>query len=291
MTARVIRRLARQPITFAALAVLLALFVVGALAPTIAPTGWNDIDLSLRWQNHPPTIVGWTHLVGTDNIGRSVLIRTLWGLHYTELSALLGAALATLLGLAIGGVAGIRGGWLDTVLMRLADLATTFPVIVVMIVVFVFFEPLTVTKATLIFAFYLWAIVARVVRARFVALGSEQFVDAARALGASDTRIFFRHLLPNAAGTVAVVASSLVGLIILVEATAEFFGFGISSLIRPTLGNLIAESTSTGIGPSNQLGLGWWVWVTPATVLVVILLCVNLVGDGLAEALDPRSRR
>jgi peptide/nickel transport system permease protein len=288
MRAGVIRRLARQPLTVAAFAALVVLFVVGALAPVLVPEGWNNLNLAARWQNHPPTTAGWTHLLGTDNIGRDVLVRTLWGLHYTEVSALLGALLATLLGLAIGGIAGLRGGWLDSMLMRLADLATTFPVIIVMIVFFFFFEPLTVTKATLIFAFYLWAIVARVVRSRFVTLGGEEFVEAARALGASDARIFFRHLLPNSAGAIVVAGSSLVGLIILVEATAEFFGFGISSLIRPTLGNLIADTTSTGIGPDNQLGLGWWVWVTPATVLVVILLCVNLLGDGLADALDPR---
>jgi peptide/nickel transport system permease protein len=160
-----------------------------------------------------------------------------------------------------------------------------------MIIVFFFLEPLTVAKATLILGLYLSAFVARTVRARFLSLGKEEFVEAARALGASNARILTRHLLPNAAGTLVVAATAMVGQIVLVEATAEFFGFGISSLLRPTLGNLVAEAASTGIGANNQLGLGWWVWATPATLLVAILVCVNLVGDGLTEALDPRTRR
>jgi peptide/nickel transport system permease protein len=283
------RRLARQPVTLASLAVLICLFALGGLAHEIAPNGWNEIDLAARWQNHAPTLAGWTHLFGTDNIGRDILVRTLWGLHYTEISALLGALLATLVGLLVGGIAGLYGGWVDTSLMRAADLATTFPVIVVMIVVFFFLEPLTVAKATLVFTLYLWAFVARAVRARFSWLRNEEFVEAARALGASDARIFFRHLLPNAAATVVVAGTSLVGQIILVEATVEFFGFGVASLLRPTLGNLIADATSTGIGGNNQLGLGWWVWAPAAALLVLILVCVNLVGDGLAEALDPHS--
>jgi len=121
--------------------------------------------------------------------------------------------------------------------------------------------------------------------------GADEFVQAARALGVSDRRIFFRHLLPNATGTVIVAATSLVGQIVLVEATIEFFGFGVASLVRPTLGNLIAESTSSGIGRYNVLGLGWWVWTAPAAVLVAILVCTNLVGDGLDAALNPRRPR
>ena len=285
-----LRRVVSQPVTVAALVVLAAIFTAGALANRIVPQRWNDLNLSAQWQNHPPT-ASWPHLMGTDNIGRDVLVRTIWGLHYTETSALLGALLATVAGLCIGALAAFYGGWLDAALMRLADLAATFPVIVVMIIVFFFLEPLTVAKTTLILGLYLSSFVARTVRASFLSLGKEEFVEAARALGASNARILARHLLPNAAGTLVVAATAMVGQIVLVEATAEFFGFGISSLLRPTLGNLVAEAASTGIGANNQLGLGWWVWATPATLLVAILVCVNLVGDGLTEALDPRTHR
>jgi peptide/nickel transport system permease protein len=284
---RALRRLAGQPVTLAALTLLLGVFVFGALAHELAPRGWNAIDLSARWRNHPPTFAG-GHLLGTDNIGRDTLVRTLWGLHYTEQTALLGALVAAVLGVAAGSLAGLYGGWLDLVLMRFADLVTAIPVIVLMMIAFVFLEPVTIWEATLVFAGYMWTFVARVVRARIASLAPEEFVQAARALGASDARILSRHLLPNAAGAVIVAATALVGQIVLVEATIEFFGFGVNSLIRPTLGNLISETTSSGIGVYNVLNLGWWVWTPPAVVLVVVLACTNLVGDGLDEALNPR---
>jgi ABC-type dipeptide/oligopeptide/nickel transport system permease subunit len=283
-------RVARQPVTLAALVVIVGLFVAGAFAHELAPQGWNDINLDQRWNNHPPTFAG-GHLFGTDNIGRDVLVRTLWGLHYTEQTALVGALIATVLGVAAGGLAGLYGGRLDTLLMRFADLVTGVPVIVLMIVAFVYLQPVTVWEATFVFAFSMWAFVARVVRARIASLVVEQFVQAAQSLGATDRRIFFRHLLPNAAGTLVVAVTSLVGQIILIEASTEFFGFGVASLIRPTLGNLIAEAASFGFGTASFFNLGWWVWTAPAALLVILLVCINLVGDGLDLALNPRTRR
>ncbi|MHB8470116.1 MAG: ABC transporter permease [Gaiellaceae bacterium] len=285
-----LRRLARQPVTLASLTLLAGLFIVGGLAHQLAPQGWNDIYLAARWQNHPPTLAS-GNVFGTDNIGRSVLVRTLWGLHYSEQVALVGALMATLLGIAAGGLAGFYGGWLDALLMRIADLVTGFPVIVLMLAAFVYFEPVTVWKATLVFTFSMWTFVARVARARIGSLAPEEFIQAARALGATDRRLFFRHLLPNAAGALIVTVTSLIGQIILIEATTEFFGFGVNSLVRPTLGNLIAETTSSGIGAYNFLALGWWVWAGPASLLVLILICVNLTGDGLDTALNPTSGR
>ena len=285
------RRLLRQPLTLTALVVLIAIFVAGALAHHIAPGGWNNLYLDAASQNQGPTLHPWHRLLGTDHLGRSVLDRTIWGLHFSETAAIYGAVIATFLGVVIGAVAGMFGGVFDNVLMRFADFATTFPVIVTIIVAFSYFSPITVTKATLVFAFYLWAFVARVVLTRIRSIEAEPFVEAARALGASDLRLLLRHLLPNAAGSIIVATTSLVGQIVLVEATAEFFGFGVNSLVRPTLGNLIAEATQSGIGRFNVLSLGWWTWTTPAIVLVLLLVSVNLLGDGLAAALDPRAQR
>jgi peptide/nickel transport system permease protein len=273
-----------------ALLVLVALYVLGALAHQVAPGGWNDLYLGAQWQNHPPTLGhGWLRLLGTDNIGRSSIERTIWGLHYSETAALLGALIAAAIGILVGSLAAVYGGVVDAVIMRFADFATTFPVLITMIAAFAYLQPISVTKATLVFAFYLWAFVARVVRTHVRILGTEQFAEAARALGASELRVLVRHLLPNAAGAIIVATTSLVGQIVLVEATAEFFGFGVNSLVRPTLGNLIAESAQSGIGKFNFLSLGWWTWATPALALLLLLVSVNLVGDGLARALDARS--
>jgi peptide/nickel transport system permease protein len=129
---------------------------------------------------------------------------------------------------------------------------------------------------------------ARVVRAEISSLREREFVQAELSLGASDGRIFFRHLLPNASGTIIIAATSLLGLVFVLEATLEFFRIGVPSDLYPTLGNLIGD------GQANvfDLGQGWWTWAGPAAVLMLILVCVNLLGDGLADALRPaRSRR
>jgi ABC-type dipeptide/oligopeptide/nickel transport system permease subunit len=286
------RRFSRQPVAVCALLLLVALYVVGMLPHQFAPGGWNNIYYSATWQNHPPTLGhGWLRWLGTDNIGRSSLERTIWGLHYTEITAFFGALIAAVVGIVMGSLAGIYGGLLDAVIMRFADFATTFPVLVTMIIAFLYLEPVTVMKATLVFAFYLWAFVARVVRTRIRTIEAEPYVEAARALGASNTRLLVRHLLPNAAGSIIVAATSLVGQIVLIESLAEFFGYGVNSLVRPTLGNLIADATQSGIGRYNFLALGWWTWVTPSIALVLLLVAVNLLGDGLANALDPRAQR
>jgi ABC-type dipeptide/oligopeptide/nickel transport system permease subunit len=288
-------RLVRQPVTMTAFGLLVAILLVGALAPVIAPHGWNMIDLSSRWRNHGPTLAGW-HLLGTDNIGRDTFVRTLYGLRTSAQTALFAAFGGTVIGVVVGSVAGSRGGWLDACLMRVADLLSAFPMLMLLYAAYIliyegFHHALSVRWYTLLFALTLWTVVARVVRAGVVALQATEFVEAARALGASELRVFFRHVLPNVAGTIAVAATALVGQVLALEATIEFFSLGVPSNANPTLGNLIADVVAYGIGPYQQEALGWWTWVTPATVLVVVLLCVNLVGDGLDAALNPQQVR
>lgn len=280
------RRLVRQPVTIAAFLLLAVVLGAGALAPVLEKGGWNLIDLADRWHNHGPTIHG--HLLGTDNIGRDVLARVLWGIHSSEQTAIVGGVAATAVAALAGLTAGYFGGWLDAVVTRVADLVTGFPVIVVLIAVFVWLRPVTIWDATVVFALAMWPFGARVIRAQTVAVAAEEYVAAAQALGASNRRVVLRHLVPNAAGTIVVTLTALIGQILLIEATAEFFGYGVASITRPTLGNLIGEATTSGIGPYNVLGLGWWVWASPMTALVLVLACVSLVGDGLDAALNPR---
>lgn len=283
---RAVRRLAHQRIALVALVVLVGVFIAGALAPDLAPQGWNDIHLDQRWQNHAPMLSGW-HLFGTDNIGRDVLVRTLYGLHTSEQDAVFAALVATVVGTVLGAIAGYWGGWTDNILMRAADLIGVFPALMLLLIAYVFFEPVTVPKATLILAGYLWIPIARVVRTTFVALRHAEFVDAARSIGASDARIIFRHLLPNASGSIVIALTSALGQVIMLEATVEFFGLGVPSQVEPTLGNLIGDAAQG----SFQLGLGWWTWAGPSAVLVLALACANLVGDGVDAALNPQLGR
>jgi peptide/nickel transport system permease protein len=284
--ARVRRRLARQPVALAAGTILLVVFVVGAVFPHFAPTSAQAVNLADRWRNHAPMLSGW-HLLGTDNLGRDVLVRTLYGLHVSEQSALGATALATVLGILIGGIAGYRGGWVDALLMRVADMLGVFPALMLLLIVYTYFTPVTVWRATLVLACYLWIPAARAVRAEIASLRSREFVQSALSMGASDLRIFFRHLLPNGSGTIVVAATSLLGQVIALEAMLEFLGVGVPSAVQPTLGNLIGDSQSGSL----YLGLGWWTLVGPAGLLLLILVCTNLLGDGVADALRPRGRR
>lgn len=267
--------------------VLLVIFVVGAIVPQITPAEGIRIHLAAQHLNNRPSVgLSW-HLLGTDGIGREVLVRTLWGLHTSEQSAVYATLLATCIGVAFGGIAGYHGGSGDALIMRFADMLGIFPALVLLLAAYTFFEPVTVPRATIILACYLWIPVARVVRAEISSLRSREFVQAALSVGASDRRIFFRHLLPNASSTIIVAATSLLGQVIILEATVEFFGLGVPEEISPTLGNLIGDGQRNVLA----LGWGWWTWAGPAVLLVVIIVCANLLGDGLADALRPARAR
>ncbi|HEY7422542.1 MAG TPA: ABC transporter permease [Gaiellaceae bacterium] len=281
---RTFRRLLQQPAAVGAAIVLAFLFVVGALVPHFAPNP-KTVHLG-HWANHAPLLSGW-HILGTDALGRDMLVRTLYGLHTSEQSALLATLIASVVGIVLGGIAGYRGGWLDSLIMRFGDMFGVLPALMLLLIAYTYFLPVTVGKATLIFAFYFWIPVARVVRAEIASLRPREFVQAALSLGASDRRIFFRHLLPNGSSTIIVAATTVLGEVIVLEAMLEFFNVGVPSAVTPTLGNLIGDAQSGSLA----YGLGWWTLVTPAGVLILLLVCVNLLGDGLAEALRPARTR
>jgi peptide/nickel transport system permease protein len=286
-SARLWSRMLRQPAALVSGFVLIAIFVIGAIQPQITPASAARIHLGSQSLDNPPSFgLSW-HILGTDGIGRLVLVRTLEGLHTSEQSALFATLIATLIGVTIGSISGYRGGSTDAIVMRFADMLGIFPALLLLLAAYTYFTPVTVPKATLILACYLWIPVARVVRAEITTLRSREFVQAARSLGASDRRIFFRHLLPNASGTIIIAATTLLGQVVMLEATIEFFGLGVPAEVTPTLGNLIGD------GQRNVLALawGWWTWAGPAILLVVILVCANLLGDGVADALRPQRQR
>jgi oligopeptide transport system permease protein len=291
--ARAARRFLRNPVGVAAFALLLLVLGAGALASVLAPSGWQGIDLSPSVIHHAPELAG-GHLFGTDWVGHDVLVSTLYGIRTTERVALGAAVLATLVGVVTGALAGYFGGWLDAFVMRVGDLATAFPAVVFTLGALVYFGQAYPHVLILIFGGFMWVGVARVVRAHVASLREHEFVEAARALGGSDLRILFRHLLPNVGGTVAVAATALVGQIVLIDATVEFFGYGLPSSVAPSLGNLVADVVRFKFGLSNDpavAGLGWWTWVFPAIVLGVILVCLNLLGDAIDAALNPWAAR
>jgi peptide/nickel transport system permease protein len=285
-----LRRLIRRRVAIGALLVVVAVFVAGALAQVLAPHGWNVIDLTSGGPHQPPSLA---HPFGTDVIGRDMFVRTLYGIRTTEEVALAAALLAALVGVIAGAIAGYYGGLADAIVMRLADLVTAYPAVVLTLAALVYLREAYPHNLILIFGAIMWAVVARVVRAHVATLRQHEFIDAAQAFGASDARILARHLLPNAAGTILVAATSLVGQIILIDATVEFFNYGLPASVSPSLGNLVADVVQIKFGLASGLDQiaasqqGWWTWVFPGLVLVLILVCVNLVGDALDAALNP----
>ena len=273
-------RFLRHRLAVVSLIVLILIGLLGAFAPQIAPYGYDQIEL--QDSSLSPTLEGW-HLFGTDQLGRDYLSRVLYGIRTSLWVAVFVALVSTAIGTAIGAVAGYYGGRVDNLLMRFTDLVLTLPGLAVLLTASVFFgsgEPLQIG---LILALLFWTGLARIVRGLFLSLRETEFVEAARAAGASDLRVIVRHMLPNCVGPIIVSTTLIVAAAILVEAALSFLGFGIQPP-DAALGKLISDGQSEGF----EL---WWLVTFPGLVITVIALCVNFVGDGLRDALDPTQRR
>ena len=267
--------------------VLVAICLVAIFAGQVAPYGFNDQDL-LNIAAKPT----WEHPFGTDLLGRDYLSRVIFGLRTSLWVAFFVAVLSTFIGTAIGAFAGYYGGALDNLLMRFTDLILTLPGLAVLLTAAAFLGqedqrigPLTLTQPVmigLILAFLFWTGLARIIRGVFLSLREKEFVEAARASGASDRRIIIRHILPNCVGAIVVTMTLIIATAILVEAALSVLGFGIQPP-NPALGSLIAEGNVGGLGY-------WWLVTFPGLVIVLIALAVNFIGDGLRDALDPTQR-
>ena len=193
------------------------------------------------------------------------------------------AGLSTVIGTAIGAIAGYFGGWGDNLLMRITDLFLTLPTLAVLLVAAAYLGQGDPLRVAIILALLFWTPLARIVRGIFLSLREKEYVEAAKALGSPDRRIIIRHMLPNTLGPIIVNATLLIAAAILVEAALSFLGFGIQPP-TPALGKLIADGQSEGL----KL---WWLVTFPGLVIVLIALCINFIGDGLRDALDPTQRR
>lgn len=235
------------------------------------------------------------HPFGTDRNQQDNLSRVLHGGQVSLRIGLFVAILAGLLGTLVGALAGYYGRWVDTALMRLTDLFLAVPALVALIVltqlpqrnawaVTMFGARGSVRIVVTILTLVLWMTIARLVRAEILSLKEKEFVEAARALGASNRRIILRHLIPNAAGTIVVAVTLAVATAILLEATLSFLGFGVDNVTTPTWGNMLDDARGSALSGNTYL-----VWF-PGLAIVVTVLCVNFIGDGLRDALDPQQR-
>lgn len=273
-------------------AIILLLFAVVIFFPSILTSyGPAERDVETVRFAGPSA----EHWLGTDNLQRDMLSRVLHGGQVSLQVALSVALVSAAIGSLIGAIAAQRGGWLDNLLMRLTDLFLAIPLLVALIVLtrlperyewaktFVG-EPRSVRSVVTIIALFLWMPIGRIVRGVVLSLKEREFVEAARALGASDTRILFRHLLPNCIGPIVVSVTLSVAAAIAVESTLSFLGYGVESADTPTWGSLLSNTKS------QLRNHGHIVWF-PGLAIVLTVLCVNYLGDGLRDALDPRQQR
>ena len=270
------RLLLRNPVTVVSAFVLGAVVFVAATANWIAPFDVNDVEVpnALR----PP---GGAHWFGTDELGRDVLSRVVLATQASMRVAVVSVAFAVVVGVTIGIIAGYRGGWLDTVFMRVIDVMFAFPVLLLALAIVAILGP-GVTTTILAIGIVYTPIFARVARASTLGVRVEPFVQVSRSMGAPDRYILGRHILPNIAGPLIVQTSLSLAFAILSEAALSFLGLGIQPP-QPSLGRMIFDS-------QGFVTLAWWMAVFPGAAIVVIVLALNLVGDGLRDVLDPKQR-
>jgi peptide/nickel transport system permease protein len=281
------RRFLRHKLAMASAAVLAVVFLVAIFAPQVAPYAYDEIDLEALYT--PPHFETWNllspqnHLFGTDLLGRDYFSRVIYGIRTSVWVALVVAGLSTVIGTTVGAIAGYFGGVSDNLLMRITDLFLTLPTLAVLLVAAAYLGQGDPLRVAIILALLFWTPLARIVRGIFLSLREKEYVEAAKALGSPDRRIIIRHMLPNTLGPIIVNATLLIATAILVEAALSFLGFGIQPP-TPALGKLIDDGQSEGL----KL---WWLVTFPGLVIVLIALCINFIGDGLRDALDPTQRR
>jgi peptide/nickel transport system permease protein len=272
-------RFFRHRLAVAGLVGLIIIFGAGIFANFVAPYSYAAIDLNNIL--HPPTTVD-KHYFGTDGIGADEFSRVIYGIRTSLEVGVFVAVVSSIFGLIVGAVAGYFGGLLDNLLMRITDLVLTLPALAILLAVTALLGGGSQWTISIILAAFFWTGIARVVRGVFLSLREKEYVEAAKASGAGDARIMFRHILPNTLGPVIVNGTLAVGTAILTEAALSFLGFGIQP---PTasLGALVANG--------QNYPVQWWLTIFPGLLIVLIVLCVNFVGDGLRDALDPQQRR
>jgi len=270
-------RFRRNKLGVAGLTIVLLLFILYFLVPFISPYDPCAQDLSIAFL--PPKLFS-PHPFGTDELGRDVLSRVLWGLRISIKVGFAAVAISILIGTVLGAISGYYGGWVDNLIMRAVDIMLCFPDFFLILMVIAMLEP-NINYVMLVIGFVSWPGVCRLVRAEFLKLKKQEFVEAALASGLSDFRIIFRHILPNALHPVFVAATLGVASAILVESGLSFLGLGVQPP-TPSWGNILTS------GKDYLLQNIWWLSFFPGLAIFITVLAYTLLGEGLRDALDPR---
>jgi peptide/nickel transport system permease protein len=258
------------------LAMIIIIFGVAAFAFLLAPYDPGRTDVSLKLK--PPSF---QHYLGTDQLGRDVFSRMIYGSRISLSVGFVAVAISILIGITVGSLAGYYGRWIDSILMRFVDIMLSFPTFFLILTVVALLGP-SIFNIMVVIGITSWMGTSRFVRAEFLSLRERDFTQAAKALGVKDHRIIFRHILPNALAPVFVTATLGVASAVLVEAGLSFLGFGVQPP-APSWGNILTEGRT-------YIFDAWWLTVFPGLAILITVLSFNLLGEGLRDALDPRLR-
>lgn len=268
----------RSKLAMASIVVLIAFVLIGVFAPLVAPYDPNLQNLAMRLQ--PP--LSEDHLLGTDGLGRDVLSRLIYGSRISLIVGFSAVLLAAVIGIVIGLVSGYVGGWVDSLLMRIVDAWLAFPFLLLAIaIVAVLGRGLNNIVIALVVTG--WVLYARLVRGETLSLREREFVLSARGLGASPVSIALKHILPNCLAPIMVVATLEIGVVIVTEASLSFLGLG-ASASEASWGGMLADGRA-------YLTRAWWLATLPGLAIFVVVLAVNVLGDALRDALDPRHEK
>jgi peptide/nickel transport system permease protein len=272
-----LRRLAKDKLAMAGLLVVVVLFGVAAFAGFLAPYPPDQIDVD-------NILVGpnQSHLMGTDPLGRDVLSRIIYGSGVSLSVGLVAVGISTLIGIVLGAVSGYYGGVVDKVIMRFVDIMLCFPTFFLILAVIAFLPP-NIYNIMIVIGVTSWMGVTRLVRAEFLTLRERDFVRAAVSQGASNFRIIFLHVLPNAMAPVLVAATLGVASAVLIESSLSFLGLGVQPP-DPSWGNMLTEG-------KDNIEIAWWLSLFPGMAIFVTVMGYNLLGEGIRDTLDPRLRR
>lgn len=271
------RRFKRHKLAVVSLVVLCLLYLMAICAPLLATHDYKAVNPHMRLA--PPSKEHW---FGLDDVGRDIYSRIMHGSRISLSVGFVAAGFAVLVGTVVGAVAGYFGGVVDDVLMRITEIFMAFPTFFLLITVAALL-PRSIFNIMLVIGLTSWPGLARMVRAEFLSLREQDFTEAARAIGASDRRIIFRHILPNAMAPIIVSASLRIGGAILTESGLSFLGLGVQEPY-PSWGNILNRGR-------NFLRHAPWITIAPGIFIFITVLCFNFIGDGLRDALDPRLKQ
>ncbi|MCK9229667.1 MAG: ABC transporter permease [Syntrophales bacterium] len=269
-------RFLRNRLALAGGIVVILLFALSLFAPVIAP--YDPGEINIDGVLEPPSR---EHLLGTDQLGRDVLSRMIWGSRISLKVGFVATGIAMLIGTVLGAVAGYYGRWIDSLIMRFVDVMLCFPAFFLILAVIALLEP-SIWNIMVVIGLTSWMGITRLVRADFISLKERDFVQAARVIGATDVKIIFRHILPNAMASVLVAATLGVAGAILTESALSFLGIGVQPP-TPSWGNILTAG-------KDNIDIAWWLSLYPGLAILITVLGYNLLGEGIRDSLDPRLR-